>query len=117
MVNLHRAADRQGMMLTCCLAAVRRGFPHVALRDIIEPPHGWFDAMLARQIALHLLECEFNVPRRRIAEMTNRQRGVIRAAMLSVDARLECPVFAKAYARMARRSHDLFFREVRKAAA
>ena len=69
MVNVHHADERQRLMLTCCYQAVREHFSHIAIRDIIEPPHALFDALLARQCAVTLMRDEFNVPRRRIATM------------------------------------------------
>lgn len=117
MINPYSEDERLQVMLTCCFSAVKSGFQHLAMRDIIEPPHEWFDAMLARQIVIHLFHSQFDVPKRRIHEMMNRRRGSIAAAIYTVDNRLECAVFAKAYNRMAGRANDLFMREIKKAAA
>lgn len=116
-MNPYSQEDRLQTMLACCYASVQTGFRHLALRHIINPPHQWFDAALARQIAIHILHVEFDVPRRRIVAMQDRQRGSIMMAVRAVDARLEEPMFARAYGRMAARAKDLFNLEVRKAAA
>lgn len=117
MLNPYSEDQRLQVMLTCCFTAVKSGFQHLAMRDIIEPPHQWFDAMLARQIAIHLFHHQFDVPKRRIHEMMNRRRRSISEACYAVENRLECPVFTKAYERMAKRANDLFMREIHKAAA
>jgi len=117
MTNMHRAEDRQRLMLTCCYQAVREHFSHIAIRDIIEPPHGLFDALLARQCAVTLMRDEFNVPRRRIATMLERQRTTISFAMQAVTSRRDCAVFNIAYERMAHRAREIFNRETRKVAA
>lgn len=117
MLNPYSEDQRLQVMLTCCFTAVKSGFQHLAMRDIIEPPHEWFDAALARQVAIHLFHVHFDVPKRRIHEMMNRRRASIAAAIHTIDNRLECPVFARAYNRMAGRASDLFMREIQKAAA
>ncbi|QMV26684.1 hypothetical protein GRI33_06980 [Brucella sp. BO3] len=73
MFNPFSEEERLQTMLACCYAAVQQGgFQHLALRDIIDPPHEWFDAMLARQIAIHILATRFGVPKRRIVMMQAR---------------------------------------------
>lgn len=105
-------------MLACCFAAVQQeGFRHLALRDIINPPHQWFDAMLARQIAIHILAAQFGVPKRRIVMMQERQRTSIAFAIHAVDRRLERATFEEAYRRMAQLAMKLFDQELEKAAA
>lgn len=105
-------------MLACCYAAVQQeGFRHLALRDVIDPPHEWFDAALARQIAIHILATQFGVPKRRIVTMQARQRTSIAFAIHAVDRRLEYPKFEDAYRRMAKRALTLFDKELEKAVA
>lgn len=116
-MNPYSEEQRVQAMLSCCIAAVQSGFQHLALRDIIDPPHEWFDAALARQIAIHLLAVEFDVPRRRIVAAQARQRTSISFAIQAVDRRLDDPVFSAAYRRMAGRAKDLFLTEIQKAAA
>lgn len=116
-INPYNEDERLQTMLACSYAAVKTGFSHLALRDIINPPHEWFDAALARQIAVHILATVFGVPRRRIVMMQDRQRTAIALAIVAVDARLEHPVFEAAYKRMARHALDLFDKKIQKDAA
>jgi hypothetical protein len=104
-------------MLACCFKAVQLQFSHIAVRDIISPPHHLFDAALARQTAIYILHVEFGVPRRRIVKMQARQRTSISFAIAKIDERLGCPVFARAYSRMAARAKDIFMEQLKKAAA
>lgn len=116
MANPYSEAERLEIMLSCCYAAVQSGFRHLALRHIIEPPHNWFDAALARQIAIYIFNIEFEVPRRRIVAMQARQRTSISFAIQAIDRRLEDPAFAHAYLRMAARAKVLFISTLQKAA-
>ncbi|CDO48874.1 hypothetical protein [Bartonella tribocorum] len=115
--NPYSEAERLQMMLSCSLKAVSGSFRHVPIRYIIAPPHGLFDAALARQIAIHILHYQFEVPRRRIVAIQERQRTSISLSLQVINRRLEEPVFAKAYRRWAGRAMDLFLREMEKAAA
>lgn len=117
MLNPYDEQQRLEVMLSCCFKAVQAHFSHIAVRDIISPPHSLFDAALARQIAIYIFHVEFGVPRRRIVRMQGRQRTSISFAITKIDERLGCPVFAKAYARMAARAKDSFMQQLRKAAA
>ncbi|WP_375664614.1 hypothetical protein [Bartonella sp. CL162QHHD] len=116
-VNPYSEVERLQVMLSCSLKAVSSGFKHLPIRYIIAPPHGLFDAALARQIVIHILHYQFEVPRRRIVAIQARQRTSISLSMQVINRRLEEPVFAKAYRRWAGRAMDLFFKEIRKAAA
>ncbi|WP_375633713.1 MULTISPECIES: hypothetical protein [unclassified Bartonella] len=115
--NPYSEAERLEAMLACSLKAVSGGFRHVPIRYIIDPPHGLFDAILARQIAIHILHYQFEVPRRRIVAMQVRKQTAIFLALQVINRRLEEPVFAKAYRRWAGRAMDLFLREMEKAGA
>ncbi|RVQ76146.1 hypothetical protein [Sinorhizobium medicae] len=117
MVNPYSEAERLEVMLACCYRAVQSHFSHLAIRDVIEPPHSLFDAALARQVAVHIFHTEFGVPRRRIVAMQARQRTSISFAIIKVDERLSCPVFAEAHGRIAARAKDLFVRQLRQEAA
>jgi hypothetical protein len=116
-LNPYSEEERLQAMLSACYAAAQSGFRHLALRHIINPPHEWFDAALARQIAIHILATRFDVPRRRIVEMQQRQRTSISFAIRAIDNRLEDPVFERAYRRMSERAGELFDTQIRKAAA
>ncbi|MFC5037239.1 hypothetical protein [Tianweitania sediminis] len=104
-------------MLASCYAAVQTGFRHLALRHIINPPHEWFDAALARQIAIHILAVRFDVPKRRIVAMQARQRTSINFAVIAIDTRLDDPMFERAYRRMSDRAVEIFDAKINKAAA
>lgn len=117
MLNLHDADARLQLMMSACYASVGEHFTHLAIRDIIAPPHGLFDALLARQVAITLMRDGFCVPRRRIAILLDRQRGRICNITQIIDKRRMCPVFDAAYLRMAARAKQIFLSEIRKAAA
>lgn len=95
--------------LHACLAAVAEGFPHLAMRDIVEPPHEWFDAALARQIVMHLVIYEFGWPKRRVVEVEERSREAINRALRTINRRLEHPKFALHYRAMKVRARELLF--------
>ena len=114
-MNLHSEEDRLQLIFSCAYAAVQTGFPHLAVRDIITPPHGWFDALLARQIAIRIVAADFDVPRRRIATRISRNRGRVFACIAAVNRRMADPVFAAAYGRMAALALELYARELQKA--
>jgi hypothetical protein len=92
-----------------CLAAVAEGFPHLSIRDIVEPPHEWFDAALARQIAMHLMIHEFGWPKRRVVEIEERSREAINRALRTINRRLDQPKFAAHYQAIKMRARSLLF--------
>lgn len=89
------------------IAGVRSAFPFLSETDIAYPPHHWFDAALARQIALHLLIEHFDVPKRRVAKELARSRGSIWQAVNTVDDRLQHPDFRRAYHEMVSRADEI----------
>ncbi|MEH3092013.1 MAG: hypothetical protein PGN20_15225 [Agrobacterium cavarae] len=91
------------------LCAVREGFPHLTIRDIVDPPHEWFDAALARQIVMHMVIREFGWPKRRVVEMEDRSREAINRALRTIDRRLEHDRFAQHYMSMAERARSLIY--------
>jgi len=93
--------------LHACVAAVREGFPHLAIREILDPPHEWFDAALARQVAMHLMIVELKWPKRRVVETEDRSREAINRALRTINTRMESPRFEAHYRGMARRVHAL----------
>ncbi|MGC4409581.1 hypothetical protein D4A92_19890 [Rhizobium rosettiformans] len=90
-----------------CLVAVQEGFPHLTIRDIIDPPHDWFDAALARQIVMHLIIREFSWPKRRVVAMEERSREAINRALRTIDQRMRNDRFAGHYLDMAERAQTL----------
>ncbi|WP_019224221.1 hypothetical protein [Bartonella rattimassiliensis] len=115
-VNPYSEVKRLEAMLACSFKAVSGGFKHLPIRYIIDPPHCLFDAALARQIVIHILHYQFEVPRRRLVAMQERERTAVARSLRTINRRLKEPVFAKAYRRWAGRAMDLFFKEIRKAA-
>ncbi|UNF51644.1 hypothetical protein MNL02_06120 [Bartonella krasnovii] len=113
--NPYSEAERLHIMVTCSFKAVSGGFRHVPIRYIIDPPHGLFDAALARQIVIHILHYQFEVPRRRLVAMQERERTAVARSLRTINRRLMEPVFARAYRRWAGRAMDLFLREMDKA--
>ncbi|WP_051011282.1 hypothetical protein [Bartonella rattaustraliani] len=95
--NPYSEVERLEMMLSCSFRAVSCGFRHLPIRFIIDPPHYLFDAMLARQIAIHILHYQFEVPRRRIVAMQERERTAVARSLRTINRRLEEPVFARSY--------------------
>jgi len=92
-----------------CLCAVAEGFPHLAIRDIVDPPHEWFDAALARQIVMHLVIYEFGWPKRRVVEIEDRSREAINRALRTINDRMRHDRFAGQYLRMTERARSLLF--------
>ncbi|UWU13244.1 hypothetical protein N2599_13935 [Rhizobium sullae] len=117
MVNPYSEEERLQAMMAAVFGSVRQHFSHLAVRDVIDPPHRWFDAALARQIATYILVVEFDIPRRRVAMMQMRGRTQILMAVRTVDERLQDPPFKRAYDQMAARAKDMLMQEIKRAAA
>lgn len=90
-----------------CFVAAKDLFPWLSLRDVIAPPHEWFDAALARQIALHLMVKTFFVPKRRVVEMQGRSREAVNRALRTIDERLGEPLFFECYQDLTDRARSL----------
>lgn len=80
---------------------VQTGFKHLSKEDIAHPPHAWFDAALARQIALHISVRRFEVSLRGIARELDRNKGSVLKALQTVDRRMAGAEFAETYEDMA----------------
>lgn len=91
-------------LFDAAVTGVRTRFKHLSRADICAPPHQWFDAALARQIALHLLHREFDVPKRALAGEIVRSREAVNRALRTVDERLRDETFAQSYSAMKRRA-------------
>lgn len=109
MINRYDQKQVYEATLHACLYAVRDGFPHLAIRDIVDPTHGWFDAALARQVAMHLVIREFGWPKRRVVETEERSREAINRALRTIDSRLKHERFATHYQMMKERARELLF--------
>lgn len=95
------------LLFQACTLAVVEGFPHLAVQEVIEPPHDMFDAALARQIVIHLMVSQFGLPKRRVVEMQQRSREAINRALATVDCRIGNPSFETHYRTIAERAHAL----------
>jgi hypothetical protein len=116
-INPYSESERLEAMFAASYAAVAEHFSHLPVRHIISPPRDLYDAMLARQIAIHIVNVQFRVPRRRIATCLKRQRSSILFGNRKVSTRCRRePLFAAAYRRMASRAKLHFFREMKAAA-
>ena len=109
MINIYDQKAVYEATIHACLVAVREGFPHLSVRDIVDPPHEWFDAALARQIVMHLVIREFGWPKRRVVEMEERSREAINRALRTIDARNSHDRFAIHYQAIAERARALLF--------
>jgi hypothetical protein len=107
MVNIHSQKQLFAAQLHACIFAAKSGFPHLSVADIIEPPHQWFDAALARQVVVHLMVHEFAWPKRRVVQEEERSREAVNRALRTVDARLAFPHFAAHYRSMADQARTL----------
>lgn len=116
-LNPYSEQERLRVMLASCYAGVQLGFKHLPLRFIIDPPHEYFDAHLARQIAIHIFASRFDTPRRRIVAMTGLARSTVAGAIMTVDNRMDEPLFERCYRRMSLRAGDLFHDQLMKDAA
>jgi hypothetical protein len=117
MINPYSEQQRIEAIVAASYAAVAESFPHLAVHHIIVPPHTWFDAALARQIVVHILNVEFRIPRRRICTLMGRQRTSISFACQRIRERRRDPVFAAACAKMSARAKSIFLCNLHKAAA
>lgn len=105
---------RLELIFDCTFNAVQKGFKHLPIRFIIEPPHRLFDAMLARQIVIHMVHNVFAVPRRRIVQALHRGRAAISVSISAVNMRLQEPNFAREYEKWAQNAQAAYTREVAK---
>ncbi|MVA24505.1 hypothetical protein V6582_05665 [Agrobacterium vitis] len=101
MLNLHSQASLHDGAYHACILAVRDGFPHLSVQSIIDPPHEWFDAALARQVVIHLMVRVFLIPKRRVVEHQERSREAVNRALRTIDTRLQSPRFEQHYCKMA----------------
>ena len=84
-------------LLEVAVSAVQAAFPHLSKEDIAFPPHHWFDAALARQIAVHVMVAEFQVPKNRIVRELQRNKAQVQRAMETVEERMRSAEFKRTY--------------------
>lgn len=115
-MNPYSAHDRLEAQTAACFAAVQSEFRWLPLREIIQPAHRQFDALLARQVALHLMVHHFDIPKRRVVELHERSREAVNRALRNIDLRLNQSLFADAYQRMTAEARELYSIQLSEAA-
>lgn len=115
-MNPFSEAELHELTYRVCLASVKTAFPHIPLASIVDPPHREPDAVLARQIAMHLMVGRFGLAKKRVGKLVGRESGAINRAVESVDRRLEEPEFEAQYWIMADRAASMFDDKLREAA-
>jgi hypothetical protein len=90
------------------LGAVQRHFSHLSIDDIAWPPRGWFDAALARQIAVHVTIERLQVKKRQLARELAKNRGHLAKALAIVEARMTDTDFRAAYEAIAQDAEQGF---------
>lgn len=108
MRNPYSQEERLATMIAATFRASRAHFNHLSTAEIIKPPVGMFDAKLARQIAIHILVYEFDIPRRRVTVLLGVGRAMVLQSIRTVDTRRLQPVFERAYERIAERAKENF---------
>lgn len=104
-------------MFACAANAVQTGFQHLPIRFVLDPPHGHFDAWLARQIAIRIVAVDMDVARGQVGRLLGCHRVRVSLCVVAVNKRLDEPVFDAAYTRMSRLALDLYAYELQKAKA
>ncbi len=94
--------------IAAAATAVQAAFPHLSPAAILDPPHAWFDAALARQIVAHVLEHEFATPRRIIAAVSLMSREALIRGGRVIAARMEDDHFATALCRIQAHANTLY---------
>lgn len=113
----HAAAMGRGRWMTAdpdlarqidaAVDAVAEAMPHLPKDAILEPPHAWFDAALARQMAIAVLVDEFLVARRVVAAVSLMTREAVLRGMRVIAQRSETEEFAAAMYRVRSRAAQL----------
>lgn len=108
MRNPYSQDERLAAMISAAFRASRSHFNHLPIRHLIDPPVELFDAKLARQITIHILNVEFDIPRRRLTKLLGVGRAMVLQSIRTVDQRRLEPVFERAYERITARARDNF---------
>lgn len=114
MLNIYDQQKRLEVQIACAYNAAQSGFKFLPIRFVINPPRQMPEAMLARQVAVHIMRTVFNIPRRRICASLSRQRTSISLNIQKINRRLQDPVFAREYAKWANRARNAYAREMQK---
>ena len=115
-MNYFNETELHDLTFRVCVASVKQAFPHIPMENIIDPPRGQFDAVLARQVALHVLVAKFGVPKLRAGILVGRSRESVNRALEAVDVRLDEPDFEDQYRIIADRAAAMFDDKLREAA-
>lgn len=108
--------DRLNLLFQSCVAATAEHFSHLPVASIVNPPHHWFDAALARQIVFHMMAGSFGVPRRRLSDNFERGREAISRGMSVIDNRLDCDEFSNVYGIILTRAESHYTQQLEDAA-
>ncbi len=106
-LNLFDQTQIHDRAFHACVAVVASGFPHLGIAAIIEPPHRWFDAALARQIVIHLMVRRYHIPKRRAVLMQGRSREAVNRALRTIDEQVSDDAIAAHYAAVERDAQSL----------
>lgn len=87
------ADENLAMLIRAAGSATRSAFPHLDYVDILQPPHTWFDAALARQVMVTVLNRRLFVNRRVLSAVSLMSRETIHRAIRTVDDRSSRPGF------------------------
>jgi hypothetical protein len=117
MQNPYSEEERLQAMISACYRASRSHFSHLPIRQIINPPPHLLDAALARHVAIHLLNVEWDIPRRRIVALLGLGRATVAHAVDVIYERRQEPVFERTYERISARAKDLFMEALHDAAS
>lgn len=117
MQNPYSEEERLQAMISACYRASRTHFNHLPIRHIINPPPQLLDAALARHVVIHLLNVEWDIPRRRIVVLLGLGRATVSHAVDIIYERRQEPVFDRVYDRIAARARDLFITAMHDAAS
>jgi hypothetical protein len=104
--SLVHGASRAELIFEAAVSAVQTRLNHLSKDDIYSPPHGRFDAALARQIAVHVALRRLAVGGYEFARTFQRSRESIHRALHTVDDRMVDENFASAYADIAAARFD-----------
>jgi hypothetical protein len=115
-MNRYSEPELYALTFRVCVASVKQAFPHIPVANIIAPPKGQFDAVLCRQIALHLMVARFGLVKHRAGAFVRRSRDSVNRALAAVDARLEEREFEEQYRIIADRAAGMFEDKLREAA-
>ncbi|WP_417423543.1 hypothetical protein [Hoeflea sp.] len=115
-MNIFNEDELRDLTYRVCLASVKKAFPHIPLASIIDPPHREPDAVVARQIAMHLMVGRFGMAKKRAGRLVGRASCAINRAIETVDRRLDEPEFEAQYRIIADRAEAMFNDKLREAA-